>query len=168
METSGRERRHRYFTVAAYQKLVAAEQLDKASAGFGDIDISEAGGFYQLPDTMFFNETKDLQRFQDTFNRVSRPSKRQFKNPILPDGTVKQGRPRKNVPKEGEGSKGKGERRKRDANDSAEGEIEDDESSNARKKARVDSSELQAQSSSSGTCSFKAAWRILGAHRSCV
>ncbi|KAJ2930499.1 hypothetical protein H1R20_g6596, partial [Candolleomyces eurysporus] len=150
METSGRERRHRYFTVAAYQKLVAAEQLDKASAGFGDIDISEAGGFYPLHDAMFFNDINDLQRFQDTFNRVSRPSKRQFKNPILPDGTVKQGRPRKNAAKDGESSNtAKGNKRKRDATDGAEREMEDDEASTARKKTCVDSPELQPQSSSS-------------------
>ena len=95
METSGRERRHRYYTVAAYQKLVATEQLDKTSAGFTDIDVSDTGGFSVLHPSLFYTETSELEKFEDTFNRVNRPSKRQFKNPILPDGTVKQGRPRK-------------------------------------------------------------------------
>lgn len=113
METSGRERRHRYYTVAAYQKLVAAEQLDKTSAGYGDIDITESGGFVSHPDALFFDEATDLHKFEDTFHRVGRiptkKAKKVYKNPILPDGTVKKGRPRKHPPGEGGARKRKRE-----------------------------------------------------------
>ncbi|KAF6766510.1 hypothetical protein DFP72DRAFT_866743 [Ephemerocybe angulata] len=95
METSGRERRHRYYTVAAYRELVSTEQLDKSAAGFHDIDLNQAGGFASYPESMFFDEAGALNNFEDTFHRVSRPAKKAFKNPILADGTVKKGRPRK-------------------------------------------------------------------------
>ncbi|KAJ3753325.1 hypothetical protein EV360DRAFT_24151, partial [Lentinula raphanica] len=38
LETSGRERRHRYFAISAYRILVEHENLDKSSAGYGDVD----------------------------------------------------------------------------------------------------------------------------------
>lgn len=118
METSGRERRHRYYTVAAYQKLVAAEQLDKSSAGYGEINISETGGFAECPDSLFYDKTTDLHKYEDTFHRVARiptkgKAKKGFKNPILPDGSVKKGRPRKHPPKDEASTTEK--KRKRDA-----------------------------------------------------
>lgn len=125
METSGRERRHRYYTVAAYQKLVAAEQLDKTSAGYGEIDISETGGFASCPEALFFDSTVDLHKYEDTFHREGRiptkgKAKKGYKNPILPDGSVKKGRPRKHPPKDGASSSGK--KRKRDADADVEEE----------------------------------------------
>lgn len=96
METSGRERRHRYYTVAAYQKLIAAEQLDKSSAGFESVDTSQTGGYGTHVDSLFYNEVAELIRFEDTFHRAKgKSTKRLYKNPILADGSVKKGRPRK-------------------------------------------------------------------------
>ncbi|TFK30753.1 hypothetical protein FA15DRAFT_580399 [Coprinopsis marcescibilis] len=117
METNGRERRHRYYTIAAYQKLVAAEKLDKSAAGYNEIDLSHCGEFLELKPSDFYEQGSELARFQDTFTRATKlgkVSKKQYKNPILADGTVKQGRPRKDqsnpAPAE---KKTKGRKRKR-------------------------------------------------------
>jgi len=99
METSGRERRHRYYTVAFYRKLVSNEQLDKSSAGYGDVDVRNVGGFHSFDTGIFYESESELFNYQDSFKdektRSGNPLKRQPKNPILPDGSVKQGRPRK-------------------------------------------------------------------------
>ncbi|KAG6814043.1 hypothetical protein H0H92_003893 [Tricholoma furcatifolium] len=96
METSGRERRHRYFTVASYRQLVAKEKLDNSSAGYPDIDLSDIGGFLPVDSNLFYENETILHQYQDDF-KEEKPSgkKRNPKNPVLPDGTVKQGRPRK-------------------------------------------------------------------------
>ncbi|TFK36810.1 hypothetical protein BDQ12DRAFT_633054 [Crucibulum laeve] len=100
METSGRERRHRYYTIAAYRSLVAREQLNKSSAGYGDIDLDNVGGFCPLDRSVFYDDEAILFNYQDVFKDKSKAKsgkgrKNPPKNPILPDGSVKQGRPRK-------------------------------------------------------------------------
>ncbi|KAG6837874.1 hypothetical protein H0H93_013027 [Arthromyces matolae] len=97
METSGRERRHRYFTVAAYRQLLAKENLDNTSAGYTDVDFTNVGGFLPVESKLFFKDEASLHQYQDSFKDIAKLSgrKRPPKNPILPDGTVKQGRPRK-------------------------------------------------------------------------
>ncbi|GLB36492.1 putative B-block binding subunit of TFIIIC [Lyophyllum shimeji] len=96
METSGRERRHRYFTVASYRQLVAKENLDNHSA-YSEVDFSNVGGFLPVEANLFYENEDALVQYQDAFKAVEKASakKRTFKNPILPDGSVKQGRPRK-------------------------------------------------------------------------
>ncbi|KAJ7462797.1 hypothetical protein B0H11DRAFT_2054384 [Mycena galericulata] len=96
METSGRERRNRYFTVASYHALVAQENLDKSSAGYADVDVQDAGGFLQYAPEAFYTEEAALLKHQDRDARVTKnPRRKVRKNPVLPDGTVKKGRPRK-------------------------------------------------------------------------
>ncbi|KAJ3509802.1 hypothetical protein NLJ89_g5025 [Agrocybe chaxingu] len=100
METNGRERRHRYYTVANYRKLVTREELDKTSAGYQDIDLSHSGEFYPIDAGLFYQTQKDLTRYSDSFKgaggqQPGTTKKRVFKNPILPNGQVKRGRPRK-------------------------------------------------------------------------
>jgi hypothetical protein len=118
METSGRERRHRYYTVTFYRKLVSNEQLDKSSAGYGDVDLKNVGGFHSLDTGSFYESESELFNYQDSFKdentRSENPVKRQPKNPILPDGSVKQGRPRKH-PIEGSAVGGQQASRKRKA-----------------------------------------------------
>lgn len=108
METSGRERRHRYYTVAFYRKLVSNEQLDKSSAGYGDVDLRNVGGFHSFDTGVFYEKESELFNYQDSFKdektRGGKPVKRQPKNPILPDGCVKQGRPRKHPIEDESGS----------------------------------------------------------------
>lgn len=99
METSGRERRHRYFTVAAYRQLVAKENLDNITAGYTNIDFTNVGGFLPIDPNLFYEDELDLFKYQDAFKDIEKangkPRKRVSKNPILADGSVKQGRPRK-------------------------------------------------------------------------
>ncbi|KAJ7042665.1 hypothetical protein C8F04DRAFT_1390618 [Mycena alexandri] len=99
METSGRERRNRYFTIASYKALVAQENLDKTSAGYTDVDLSDVGGFFPFPPEAFYKDLKALVSHQDRDARLTRaPQKskpKPRKNPLLADGTVKKGRPRK-------------------------------------------------------------------------
>lgn len=98
METSGRERRHRYFTVASYKSLVAKEQLDQSTAGYAEVDLSNVGGFLPVDQNLLYADEAALFKYQDAFKdsetiKVGR--KKSLTNPILPDGSIKQGRPRK-------------------------------------------------------------------------
>lgn len=97
METSGRERRHRYFTVASYRHLLAKEKLDNSGAGYSEVDFSNVGKFLPVDLNLFYKDQDALYRYQDSFKESenSAGKKRTPKNPILADGTVKQGRPRK-------------------------------------------------------------------------
>lgn len=102
METSGRERRHRYYTVSAYRTLVAKENLDNTKAGYADIDLTNVGGFMPLDAQMFYENEEDLFNYEDSFKdddktkmRTKNARRKGPKNPVLPDGSVKIGRPRK-------------------------------------------------------------------------
>ncbi|KAJ7139701.1 hypothetical protein C8R44DRAFT_694295 [Mycena epipterygia] len=97
METSGRERRNRYFTIASYHALVAQENLDKSTAGYADVDLDCVGGFLPFGPEAFYTDDAALFRHQDRDARVIKTGgKRKVrKNPILADGSVKKGRPRK-------------------------------------------------------------------------
>ena len=106
METHGRERRHRYFTVANYRKFVAQEELDKNYTGYADIDLDNVGGFLPISTDLFYDTENSLVQYLDAFNdndrtRGKKP-KKPPKNPILPDGKTKRGRPRKNPANDGE------------------------------------------------------------------
>jgi transcription factor C subunit 3 len=106
METHGRERRHRYFTVANYRKLVAQEELDKNCAGYADIDLDNVGGFLPISTDLFYDTENSLVQYLDAFNdndkTRGRKSKKPPKKSILPDGKTKRGRPRKNPANDGE------------------------------------------------------------------
>jgi hypothetical protein len=65
METSGRERRHRYYTVENYYKLVSEEALDKSSACFTDIDLVNIGRFYAIRSDSFYENDEELVHRQD-------------------------------------------------------------------------------------------------------
>ncbi|KAJ3764305.1 hypothetical protein EV360DRAFT_31693 [Lentinula raphanica] len=67
LETSGRERRHRYFTISAYRILVERENLDKSSAGYGDVDLDNVGGFMHVDPGQFYQDDEELHRYQDEF-----------------------------------------------------------------------------------------------------
>ena len=124
METFGREHRHRYFTMASYRAAVAKEGLDDAVSGYAAIDLSAVGGFAPIPSEWFYEDEGTINRFADTCRYKivpvegkagSKPKKARI-NPILADGSVKLGRPRKHP----EGSRRKG-KRKRDADDGEDG-----------------------------------------------
>jgi hypothetical protein len=115
METFGRERRHRYYTVAAFRTLVAREALDDSATGYTDIDYSAIGGFSSIHPDAFFQDERILMIYSDSFKDKLNAGSRKYKlkNPIMPDGSVKIGRPRKTP---ANGSKA-GHKRKRDEGD---------------------------------------------------
>ncbi|KAJ6501642.1 hypothetical protein C8R47DRAFT_1108154 [Mycena vitilis] len=134
METSGRERRNRYYTIASYQAMVAREKLDKDSAGYADVDLSDVGGFFPFGPESFYTEYSALLSHQDRDARISRnaPKKKGHKNPVLLDGTVKKGRPRKERP---DGSEPKPRKpRKRKAEDEGAGPSEPKKAPPAKKR----------------------------------
>lgn len=98
-ETHGRERRRRYFTVANYQALVTREGHETTV----NVDLSRTGGFSELHEKQFFNTLEELAHYTDNFcldadgasKSVFKANQKNKKNPVLPDGTRKRGRPRK-------------------------------------------------------------------------
>jgi hypothetical protein len=97
METSGRERRHRYFATGAYRELLSKEKFEAPDVFTGD-DVALIGDFSQHEETAFYAEKEMLYTYQDSYKdkiNIEKPRKRPLKNPILPDGRVKLGRPRK-------------------------------------------------------------------------
>ncbi|KAF7320177.1 B-block-TFIIIC domain-containing protein [Mycena kentingensis (nom. inval.)] len=106
METKGRERRNRYYTLQSYQTLVANENLDKSSAGYSNVDLAQVGGFSAFAPELFWTSKAALEKHQDQDLRAlttytDKSGKPKGRNPILADGTIKKGRPRKHP--EGEG-----------------------------------------------------------------
>ncbi|KAJ3736873.1 hypothetical protein DFJ43DRAFT_382574 [Lentinula guzmanii] len=67
LETSGRERRHRYFTISAYRTLVERENLDRSTAGYGDLDLDNVGGFLNVDMGQFYKDDEELHLYQDSF-----------------------------------------------------------------------------------------------------
>ncbi|KAJ3717408.1 hypothetical protein C8R42DRAFT_724311 [Lentinula raphanica] len=67
LETSGRERRHRYFAISAYRILVERENLDKSSAGYGDVDLQNVDGFMHIDPGQFYKDDDALHQYQDEF-----------------------------------------------------------------------------------------------------
>jgi hypothetical protein len=140
METSGRERRHRYYTVASYRKLVTKENLD--NAGYADVDFRNVGGFLEVDPSLFYHDQNALYKYQDDFKdkakaKNAKPRKHPPKNPILPDGTVKQGRPRKYPVSEDPKARMKTNKRKRDEEAAGDGRSSETEQTQPAKKRRI-------------------------------
>jgi len=99
METTGRERHHRYYTIRHYRQFVNEESLDNESVAYTGRDLDDIGGFSIVDPNAFYEREGDLVRYTSSYKSkqdVSEKKKaRIYKNPILPDGTVKRGRPRK-------------------------------------------------------------------------
>ncbi|KAK0198496.1 hypothetical protein F5146DRAFT_1158718 [Armillaria mellea] len=99
METFGRERRHRYYTVSAYHSLVSQEKLDASSARLAEVDFGDSFGFMSVDPKSFYSDTKALIKHQDTgreeLTTNSKAKKKVPKNSVLPDGFVKLGHPKK-------------------------------------------------------------------------
>ncbi|KAF8446218.1 hypothetical protein L210DRAFT_3529314 [Boletus edulis BED1] len=131
METYGRERRHRYFTLAAYKCLMSSERLQDTTTSIIDVDLSQVGDFAASDPKHFYTTTVKLHAYQDSFKDIAtakgkkrkrdeeggdgeksesapkRKRGRPRKTPALPDASAippkKRGRPRKNpAAKDGE------------------------------------------------------------------
>jgi oxalate---CoA ligase len=113
METSGRERRHRYYTVANYYKLVSEEALDKSSACFTDIDLVNIGGFYAIRPDSFYENDEELVHRQDAAKDAEpvRGSELKVKKPLVSNFHPKRGRPRKPISQEHGNSSAKRKRK---------------------------------------------------------
>lgn len=102
-ETYGRERRYKYFTIANYQKVALQEGFEDPHSRYNGLDLSVAGEFMPIEERLFYTSEKDLQDYINSSHKGvqavgSKPKKAKvYKNPLLPDGTVKKGRPRKTV-----------------------------------------------------------------------
>ena len=98
-ETYGRERRHRWFTFKGYKALLSQENIKEAEHE-PPVDLTNTGGFTDISPDLFYDTLDQLHQRQDTDSREEKTKKKRKppKNPILPDGTVKRGRPRKNQP----------------------------------------------------------------------
>lgn len=71
METYGRERRHRYFTLAAYKRVVASERLQDTATSMFDVDQSRVGDFAALDPKHFYTTTRKLYSYQDSFKDIT-------------------------------------------------------------------------------------------------
>ncbi|KAG8220242.1 hypothetical protein J3R82DRAFT_1283 [Butyriboletus roseoflavus] len=71
METFGRERRHRYFTLAAYKCVMASEQLQDTITSVIDVDLSRVGDFAILDPKHFYTTTAKLHSYQDSFKDIT-------------------------------------------------------------------------------------------------
>lgn len=98
-ETYGRERRHRWFTFKGYKALLNQENISEAEHGLS-VDLANTGGFTDTSPDLFYDTLDRLHQHQDTeaLEETTKKKRKPPKNPILPDGTVKRGRPRKNQP----------------------------------------------------------------------
>lgn len=96
-ETYGRERRHRWFTFKGYKTLLNQENINEAEHGLS-VDLANTGGFTDVLPELFYETLDQLHKHQDADSREETTKKKRKppKNPILPDGTIKRGRPRKN------------------------------------------------------------------------
>ncbi|KAG2045206.1 hypothetical protein BDR03DRAFT_989022 [Suillus americanus] len=67
MESFGRERRHRYYTLAAYTTVMANEKLEDTTTSYVDIDLSKAGDFAVFHEAMFYDDDETLHYYEDMF-----------------------------------------------------------------------------------------------------
>lgn len=65
METHGRERRHRYYTVAAYHALVARENLHDSTSRYTNFEFSSVGDFLPVDSSLFYENEAALLWHQD-------------------------------------------------------------------------------------------------------
>ncbi|KAA1468493.1 hypothetical protein DENSPDRAFT_833797 [Dentipellis sp. KUC8613] len=85
METHGRERRYRYYTIASYRAIVSRENLDDSGSRYASADFSNVGGFAPIDADEFYESESELMACVDRFKS---------KGSV---GSKKGGRPRKSV-----------------------------------------------------------------------
>lgn len=136
METSGRERRHRYYTVENYYKLVSEEALDKSSACFTGIDLVDVGRFYAIRSDSFYENDEELVHRQDATkdSEPIRGSEFKVEKTSVSDFQPKRGRPRKPISVQEQGNTSA--KRKRKASPLSDGfeTSESEESSTKRRR----------------------------------
>ncbi|SJL05812.1 uncharacterized protein ARMOST_09148 [Armillaria ostoyae] len=155
METFGRERRHRYYTVSAYHSLVSQEKLDASSARLAEVDFGDSCGFMPMDPKSFYGDTKALIKHQDAgreeLTKKSK-AKKAPKKPVLSDGTVKLGRRKKSqddedgAPVQARASRRQTKKRKRNSKEDQEADADTASagpSTKRRKTTRIDSGDAE-------------------------
>ncbi|KAI0935940.1 hypothetical protein AcV5_004217 [Taiwanofungus camphoratus] len=131
-ETHGRERRYKYYTIAHYQTVAANEKFEDSR--YLDIDLDKTGGFLSIDKSQFYEDDATLVKYVDELKvgQDKGKKKRPVKNPTLPDGSIKKGRPRKpsTAAREVDGESGtvkakQGKKRKRIDDDTKEAAAEE-------------------------------------------
>ncbi|KAI0067924.1 hypothetical protein BV25DRAFT_1819394 [Artomyces pyxidatus] len=124
METYGRERRYRFYTVASYRVIVARENLDDHGGAYSFVNFSQVGGFAPLAPTDFYDDPKTVERYVDSLSRVAQPEKK-----ITKEKGSRKRKPKQEVSVDNEGmsvKKPRGKKRKRDDEAEPDGEGEAD------------------------------------------
>jgi len=91
METSGRERRHRYYTVTSYHQLIVREDLDPETAGGTPVDFESVGEFKNVNSRLFYDNGEGSIQYQNAYKpgiASSAEGRKATKNPVL-DEAVK-------------------------------------------------------------------------------
>lgn len=149
METFGRERRHRYYTVSAYHSLVSQEKLDASSARLAEVDFGDSFGFMPMDPKSFWSDTEALIKHQDAgreeLTKNPKAKKKASKNPVLSDGSVKLGRLKQlqndvdGIPVQAEASRRQTKKRKRNAKEEVDADSASAPSTKRRKTTQIDS-----------------------------
>ncbi|KAI0320447.1 hypothetical protein OF83DRAFT_1213502 [Amylostereum chailletii] len=71
METHGKERRYRYFTLASYQAIVDREKLDDSNGPYAGISLDNVGGFAPIAADDFYDDCAALEEYVDNLKEVS-------------------------------------------------------------------------------------------------
>lgn len=102
METSGRERRYRFFTVSAYLALVVQEGLEEHAGSQANVDMSHVGEFSSVDLSEFYSTLEELHQYEDNYKQApaqkSKPPKEKkikLRKPSQPKLSKKRGRPPK-------------------------------------------------------------------------
>ncbi|KAI0032488.1 hypothetical protein K488DRAFT_49752 [Vararia minispora EC-137] len=112
METHGKERRYRYYTLAAYRDIITREGLDDTDA-YAGVSLERAHGFAVVKDTDFYETEEQRDRFVNEFKGGNAEKPRKSR-----------GRPQKDSATARKGDTLKGRKRKRE--EMAEGDAGED------------------------------------------
>lgn len=80
METYGRERRHRYFTIATYKVAMTTENLQDAYAH--DIDPLRIGEFAEIDGSLFYANDAQLSAYLESFDKGGKVHKGKQKEAV--------------------------------------------------------------------------------------
>jgi len=92
METSGRERHHRYYTVTSYHQLIVREDLDPETAGGAPVNFESVGEFKNVNSRLFFEDGEGSIQYQNAYKpgiASSAGGRKASKNPVFLDEAVK-------------------------------------------------------------------------------
>jgi len=67
METSGRERHHRYYTVTSYHQLIVREDLDPETAGGAQVNFESVGEFNNVNSNLFYEDGEASAQYQNAY-----------------------------------------------------------------------------------------------------